>query len=138
MEYPKEYPRQDELRIRFTAWMGKLMYHTRLNYLTHAARHKCVGDIESLPYDLLIREDTYDLGAEEDGGFAFEEEKLSRAIRAVPLKRKQVLTMLFVRRMSPEEISCELGCKVDYVYKLKSLALDSMKELLKREGYEYD
>lgn len=45
--------------------------------------------------------------------------------------KKEVLTMLFLLDMTPQEIAGELSCTVQYVYKQRSLALKKLREALK-------
>ena len=47
--------------------------------------------------------------------FEFEKERLAEAF-SKPLMRKRILTMLFVEKISPDEISKKLNCSLQYVY----------------------
>jgi len=62
--------------------------------------------------------------------FDFEEERLAKAFYELPLMRREVLRMLFVLEMTPEEISQKLRCSIDYVYKQKHRALKKLRSLL--------
>ena len=55
---------------------------------------------------------------------------LARAFFSLPIQRQQILTMLYVDELSPEEIARILNCSVDYVYKTKSRSLNSLRKML--------
>ena len=65
--------------------------------------------------------------------FDFEEERLAKAFFELPLMRREVLRLLFVCEMTPEEISRRLHCSASYVRKQKFYALKKLRELLEEE-----
>ena len=65
-----------------------------------------------------------------ESSFQFEEERLARAFFSLPLQRQQILTMLYVDELPPEEIARVLHCSVDNIYKTKRRTLNSLRKLL--------
>lgn len=72
------------------------------------------------------------------GSFEFEEERLAAAFRNLPIKRQQILEMLFIEQMKPEEIARVLNCSVQHIYNRRSSALKALRFALKEEGKEND
>lgn len=72
--------------------------------------------------DEPVREKTHD--------FEFEDERMEQAFRGLTPLRRQILTLLFVEEMTPEEIALELGCSVDAVYNNRSRAIKKIREAL--------
>ena len=68
--------------------------------------------------------------------FDFEEERLADAFAKLPIKRQQILTMLFVEEKKPEEIAKELNCSAQYVYDQRYQALKKLRIELSKEGGE--
>lgn len=60
----------------------------------------------------------------------FEDERMENAFRQLTPLRRQILTMLFVEEMTPEEVAAELGCSVDAVYNNRSRALKKLREAI--------
>lgn len=59
--------------------------------------------------------------------FDFEEERLADAFAKLPIKRQQILTMLFVEEKKPEEIAKELNCSPQHVYDQRYQALKRLR-----------
>lgn len=62
--------------------------------------------------------------------FDFEEQRLAESFAALPLLRRQVLTLTFIENLSASEIAKRLNCSTDYVYKLRQRALQKLKDLM--------
>lgn len=124
---------RDELRARFTKWMEVTVYRARLNYLKAQSRHIDAIPLEEVEEKLRSPEDEgrwiQKIGSTDS--FDFEEEALATAFSHLPVMKKKVITMLFLLNMTAQEISKELGCTTQYVYKQRSLALKRLREALK-------
>ena len=70
--------------------------------------------------------------------FDFEEEKLAAAFYELPLMRREVLRLLFAEQKTPEEISHQLHCSVNYVYLQKSRALRKLRADLEKGGNKHN
>lgn len=121
---------KDSLRGKFTAWMKVVVKRAKIDYIRRLKRHsnEISIDDEQLT-DKLIYEpikDTEDV----DNGFVFNNERLLALFMKMSPKRRQVLEMLFVHNMTPEEISVEMQCTLQHVYNLRSLAIKELKNKL--------
>lgn len=132
---------RDELRARFTGWLEVTLYRAKLNYLKKQEKERntiCVG---VLPEELLVEENPegkWIHGLTEQNGFDFGEERLEKAFRNLTGQRQRILAMLFVEEKTPEEIARQLGCSKQNVYKQRSQALRTLKNLLEKGGGEID
>lgn len=132
---------KDELRARFTGWMEVTLYRAKLNYLKKQERERNAIYLEVLPEELLVEENLeweWVHRLTEQNGFDFGEEKLERAFHSLTRQRQRILTMLFVEEKTPEEIARQLGCSKQNVYKQRSQALRTLKNLLEKGGGESD
>lgn len=123
----------DILRSRFTSWLTALLRRARIDYVRQQSRQVETVSLEDVDEAQYAVEDQPPLLKSE---FEFEEERLAQAFFSLPLKRQQVLTMLFVHCMAPAEIAKELRCSVDYVYKLRERALQALRKMLGEEGLQ--
>lgn len=121
---------KDSLRGKFTAWMKVVVKRAKIDYIRRLKRHsnEISIDDEQLA-DKLIYEPVNGTEAA-DSGFAFNNERLLAVFRKMAPKRRQVLEMLFVHNMTPEEISAEIHCSLQHVYNLRSLAIKELKNKL--------
>ena len=124
----------DELRARFTAWLIKTVYHAKLDYLKKLERQLKTISIDDVPQENLSYEAQYQSGQADS--FEFEEERLAKAYSELPIKRQEILTMLFVEDKSPKEIAKQLNCSIQHVYNQQSLALKKLRHLLTKGGEE--
>lgn len=121
MNYNNEHAGHDRLRGQFTTWLEKLIVRAKLDYIRSNRRYLDVISIEDLSDEAMavcddpIRVETH--------RFEFEDERMENAFRQLTPLRRQILTMLFVEEMTPEEVAAELGCSVDAVYNNRSRAL---------------
>lgn len=138
---PVESETDDVLRGRFTKWLDVVLYRAKLKYL-----RKLSQEIETVSLDELIdsgfQPEAPDSFAHIErckrGSFEFEEERLAAAFRNLPIKRPQILEMLFIEQMKPEEIARVLNCSVQHIYNRRSSALKALRFALKEEGKEND
>lgn len=68
--------------------------------------------------------------------FDFEEERLAEAFAKLPIKRQQILTMLFVKERKPEEVARILNCSPQHVYDQRYQALKKLRIALAKGGGE--
>lgn len=123
----------DFLRSRFTSWLTALLQRARIDYIRQQSRQVETVSLEDVDEAQYAVEDRYPHMKSE---FEFEEERLARAFFSLPLKRQQVLTMLFVQQMEPAEIAKAIHCSTDYVYKLRDRALKALRRMLREDDWQ--
>ena len=117
----------EKLRAEFTSWLTSLLQQARIDYLRRKEREVKTVSLDDVKETEIAVTDRY---AFLESAFEFEEERLARAFFSLPIQRQQILTMLYVDELSPEEIARILNCSVDYVYKTKSRSLNSLRKML--------
>lgn len=127
---------KDELRARFTKWLETTVYRARLKYLERQKPKIETISLEELPENTLpvFGKPFYHEASQSD--FSFEEERLARAFANLPMKRQQILTMLFVEERKPEEIAKILNCSPQHVYDQRYQALKKLRIALSKGGDE--
>lgn len=134
MNYQQDY--EDVLRARFTKWLDIVIYRAKLKYLRRAEIKLETVSFEELPESSQpVYEDRMRLN-DSKSDFDFEEERLADAFAKLPIKRQQILTMLFVEEKKPEEIAKELNCSAQHVYDQRYQALKKLRIELSKEGGE--
>ena len=127
--YPQD---RDELRGRFTRYLGLLVRNAKIDYLRKQAYKPPTISIDEIPEELLARDSP--LFCEKELSFDFEEERLAQAFYSLPLMRQQILTLLFVKGWKPAQVAKHLNCSVQYVYNQRFLAIKKLRQLLQEEG----
>lgn len=127
---------KDELRARFTKWLETTVYRARLKYLERQKQKIETISIEELPENALSVSDEPFYKEACQSAFDFEEERLANAFANLPLKRQQILTMLFVEERKPEEIARLLNCSAQHVYDQRYQALKKLRIALSKGGDE--
>ena len=125
---------KDELRMRFTAWLDKVMYHAREDYLKRLRKLPGTVDIDKVPEEILAAEDSYDLWGNCPRDFFFEKKRFNDALHLLTDEQHQLLVMLYIDQMTAREISVALGCTVQNVYNRKSLTLQYLRNTLQEES----
>lgn len=134
MNHQQDY--EDVLRARFTKWLDIVIYRAKLKYLRKAEIKFETVSFEELPESSRpIYEDRIQLN-DSKSDFDFEEERLADAFAKLPIRRQQILTMLFVEEKKPEEIAKELNCSAQHVYDQRYQALKKLRIELSKEGGE--
>ena len=134
MNHQQDY--EDVLRARFTKWLDIVIYRGKLKYLRKTEAKLETVSLEELPKS---SQPVYEDGIRQipsKAGFDFEEERLADAFAKLPIKRQQILTMLFVEDKKPEEIANELNCSAQHVYDQRYQALKKLRIELAKEGDE--
>lgn len=132
MEQSKKQNQYDPLRNRFTAWLGKVMNSARADYLEQLSKASRAVDIDSLPEELLVWEDRYDFGSEEND-FYFEEKRISEAIQHLSEKGRMVLKLTYIDQLNPKEIGASMKCTEEAVYMQRSRAIAYLRKALREE-----
>ena len=126
---------EDDHRNRFTAYMQKVVYHAKVDYIRQKKAQRtdtevCVDDVTALSYE-------QDFRLTSDADFDFEEQRLANSFASLPLMRRQILKLLFVQGLTAMEVAEELGCSLDYVYSNKRRALQKLRDQM-QEGGKHD
>ena len=125
---------EDILRGCFTKWLDIVIYRAKLKYLRRAEIKLETISFEELPESSQpVYEDRMRLN-DSKSDFDFEEERLADAFAKLPIKRQEILTMLFVEGKKPEEIAEKLNCSAQHVYDQKYQALKKLRVELKKGG----
>ena len=122
---------KDELRARFTSWLTSTLRNARKMYYRSQETRIETIPFDELPLELIVDPiNYYEQTERTPDAFDFEEERLAKAFYALPLMRREVLRLLFVCELTPEEISHRLHCSVNYVHLQKSRALKKLRDAL--------
>lgn len=129
---------RDELRGRFTAWMETTVFRAKLKYLRKNEYIIETISLEDVPEGALEwREPVFEGKTRDHHDFDFEEERLAKAFKELPLMRKEILRLLFVEEKTPAEIALQMNCSIQHVYNQRSLALKKLKCMMTQEGDSY-
>lgn len=128
---PGQCNEKDELRARFTVWLKTLLRRAKIDYIRLERRYPKTVTLElteketAIPIPEIVIPNSFD----------FENDKLRAAFMRLSLSKRNILEMLFVRRLEANEAARELGCTIQHVYNLRSNALKELRaELSKEEG----
>ena len=66
--------------------------------------------------------------------YDFEEERLTKAFMELPLKRRQVMELLFLADLSETETAKRLNCSLQYVRNQRCIALKKLRSRLMEGG----
>ncbi len=132
------YDTRDELRARFTVWLVKTVSRARRKYLSKESLRIQTISIETLSENCLQFHDDLFSHMSGNNRFDFEEERLAKAFANLPVKRQQILTMLFVEEKKPAEIAQILHCSEQYVYDQRYQALKKLRIALSKLEDRYD
>lgn len=103
MDHRQDYPERDELRAKFTRWLEKVIKRAKIDYLRKYENRPKIISYEDIPEAELL-----DLAQCESwlkitrmqSPYDFEEERLTKAFMELPLKRRQVMELLFLEDLS--------------------------------------
>lgn len=121
---------RDELRGRFTVWLETLVSRAKIDYCRRNKNNVEFVSIDDLSDECLAVEDPVYISPERQKEFEFEEERLAKAFSELPKMRKEILSLLYVQQMEPQEIADELGCSIQHVYNQRFKALKSLRTKL--------
>ena len=127
---------KDELQARFTVWLEKVIYSAKIDYIRQSAKELKRISLEDaerrnkIAYSQDIKLEDYDISK---GEYAFDNERIELAFSTLSKVARQVLLLLYVFDMTPDEVAGELGCSVQNIYKVRAHAIANLKEMLKDE-----
>ena len=117
---------KDVLRARFTAYMGKVLYHSRIDYIRKKQRLEA---FEILTQDALRMAYMQGKNVEEKG------DKPSVLMEGAGLSRTErlVIQKFYRGEVGMRKIAQELGLSVQGVYAIKNRALKKLKRAFTEE-----
>ena len=127
---------KDELQARFTVWLEKVINSAKIDYIRQRAKEPKEISLEEvtrqteIAYIQDIRLEDYDISK---GEYAFENERIELAFSTLSKVARQVLLLLYIFDMTPDEVAVELGCSVQNIYKVRAHAIANLREILKNE-----
>jgi len=130
----EDYAERDVLRAKFTSWIDIVAYRAKLKYLKKKENELETVSLESVAEPQLPTVDVFYEMQTDRNEFDFEEERLAKAFAQLPIKRQQILTMLFVQERKPEEIARLLNCTPQHVYDQRYQALKKLRLMLTEGG----
>lgn len=137
MDHRQEYPERDELRAKFTRWLETVIKRAKIDYL-----RKYENRPETISYEDIPEKELIDLAQRElwpsstrmQTPYDFEEERLTKAFMELPLKRRQVMELLFLADLSETETAKRLNCSLQYVRNQRRIALKKLRSRLMEGG----
>lgn len=139
MIHPQETPERDELRAKFTAWLETVVKRAKLDYVRRQSRQPEIVSLDEIPESFLTIEDSEEQWLREfrePTPYDFEEERLARAFMELPMKRRQVMELLFFEDLSEAEAAKRLNCSIQYVRNQRCIALKKLRSRLTEGGDE--
>ena len=106
MDHRQEYPERDELRAKFTRWLETIIKRAKIDYLRKYENRPEIISYEDIPESELIDLTQCKLwpsSTRMQTPYDFEEERLTKAFMELPLKRRQVMELLFLADLSEAE-----------------------------------
>ena len=137
MDHRQDYPERDELRAKFTRWLETIIKRAKIDYL-----RKYENRPEIISYEDISEAELLDLAQCESwpkitrmqSPYDFEEERLTKAFMELPLKRRQVMELLFLEDLSEAETAKRLNCSLQYVRNQRCIALKRLRSRLIEGG----
>ena len=106
--------KENEVVYMFTAWLEKLLHHSKLDYIKMLKKRGDFISIYCIPeYYLSYEPKTRSLI------YHFENEELEIALLSLSEQRRQVLYLYFIEGLSYDEIARKLYCSESSVRMLK-------------------
>lgn len=119
-----EHPGRDPLRGKFTRFLQESIKHCKIDYLRKSERRP-------VPLDLLWQfQADHHRESTTAQGFDFQWEALGEAYRSLPRSYQEVLFLLLVQELTPQEAASQLRCPVEQVYVRKSRAIKLLRKKL--------
>lgn len=119
-----EHPGKDPLRGKFTRFLQESIKHCKIDYLRKSERRP-------VPLDLLWQfQADHHRERPSAQGFDFQWEALGDAYRSLPRSYQEVLFLLLVKELTPQEAAIQLHCPVEQVYVRKSRAIKLLRKKL--------
>ncbi len=128
---------RDELRARFTSWLETVVKRAKIDYLRKLNRKSNFVSIDEVPESMLVVDSTENewlRGFRQPNPYDFEEERLAKAFMELPIKRRQVMELLFLEDLSEAETAKQLNCSIQYVRNQRCIALKKLRSRLLEGG----
>lgn len=119
-----EHPGKDPLRGKFTRFLQESIKHCKIDYLRKSERRPV--SLEAL---WQVQADHH-RESSSTLGFDFQWEALGEAYRSLPRSYQEVLFLLLVKELTPQEAASQLRCPVEQVYVRKSRAIKLLRKKL--------
>lgn len=123
----------EEIKIRFTAWLRTLVKRARIDYLRENRSRVLEIPLSELSNNRNLSYEIRMIPLKQNvdkGEYEFEREDISRAFAFLTNTRRRVLLLLYVEGMSQKEVAKKMGISVQRVSKIKQDALFALKEML--------
>lgn len=137
MNHRQNDPGADELRAKFTAWLEVVIKHAKLDYVRKLKRQPDFLSLEDIPENYMVVEEPESMWLREfrePNPYDFEEERLAKAFMELPMKRRQVMELLFFEELSEQETAKRLNCSLQYVRNQRCIALKKLRSRLLEGG----
>ena len=122
---------KDELKGRFTAWLEVVVKRAKIDYIRKLNRQPKFVPLDSISEEELCFNYSYKSSNESAGNFEFDNDKVSIAFNALSLRRRKILTLMFVQGKTAEQVAAILGCSAKSVFNEKSIALKQLRESIR-------
>lgn len=137
MDHRQDYPERDELRAKFTRWLETIIKRAKIDYLRKYENRPEIISYEDIPEaELLdlVQCESWPKITRMQSPYDFEEERLTKAFMELPLKRRQVMELLFLEDLSEAETAQRLNCSLQYVRNQRCIALKRLRSHLMEGG----
>ena len=137
MDHRQEYPERDELRAKFTRWLETVIKRAKIDYLRQYENRPETISYEDIPEKELIdlaQRELWPSSTRRQTPYDFEEERLTKAFMELPLKRRQVMELLFLADLSETETAKRLNCSLQYIRNQRYIALKKLRSRLMEGG----
>ena len=119
-----EHPGRDPLRGKFTRFLQESIKHFKIDYLRKSERRQVSSEA------LWQVQANHHRERSSAQGFNFQWEALGEAYRSLPRSYQEVLFLLLVKELTPQEAANQLHCPVEQVYVRKSRAIKLLRKKL--------
>lgn len=118
---------ENEVVYMFTAWLEKLLYYSKLDYIKTLKKRENPISIYCIPESYLSYEPK-----QRSLIYHFENEDLETALLSISKQRRQVLYLYYIEGLSYTEIAEKLYCSVASVKMLKNRGLNDLRKILQK------
>lgn len=124
---------QDELQIRFTAWITKLVRRAKIDYIRKLCKTPLTVPLDNVPDGELAKEQEIDDLFRSAESFEFSDPRIAETFSALSVFRQKILILLYVQDMTVEEAAAELGCDTKFVYNERRAAFKILRDAMGRK-----
>ena len=137
MEYERE--ERDVLRARFTTWIEIVIKNAKIDYLRKLDKQQGHLLFCDTPEGFLKSnndEERWIRNIEPDSPYDFEEKRLSKAFLDLPVKRREIMELLFFEGLNEKETARRLNCSIQHVKNQRCIAIKKLRAVLKEDTNE--